>query len=213
MPDGEAFAKRLGAKAGLANRTSQLDLAAIDRGMVREWAAIDPAGYRLEWITVPVTPEHLVPNVIVAYDTMNTAPHDDLEQEDWKMTPALLRDFERTTEMKRVQRRLLLAIEEATGQTAGFTEVNYDPRVPPIVGQNGTAVVPAHRGHGIGKWIKARMIERILAEWPAARYIRTGNAYSNAPMLSINDRLGFKVVWSVMIWQLPIAEARRYVGL
>lgn len=211
VPSGEAFARRLGAKAGLVNRTSQLDLATLDRGMVREWAAIDPPGYRLEWIDETFTPERLVPNVIVAYDTMNTAPHDDLEQEDWKTTPALLRDFERTAATRRVERRLLLAIEEATGETAGFTEVNYDARVPTIVGQNGTAVVPAHRGRGIGKWIKARMLEGVLAEWPAARYVRTGNAYSNAPMLSINDRLGFAVVWSVTIWQLPIAEARRYV--
>ena len=212
VPAGEAFAKRLGAKPGLANRTSQLDLAAIDRAMVRDWAAIDPAGYRLEWITETFTPDHLVPSVIVAYDTMNTAPHDDLDQEDWKVTPALLRDFERAAQMKGTERRLLLAIEDATGETAGFTEVGYDARVPTIVGQQGTAVVPAHRGHGIGKWIKARMVERILAEWPAARYVRTGNAYSNAAMLSINDRLGFSVVWSVMVWQLPITDARLYLG-
>ncbi len=106
----------------------------------------------------------------------------------------------------------MLAIEAATCATAGFTEVGYDARVPTIIGQQSTAVVPAHRGRGIGKWIKARMIERVLAEWPAARYVRTGNAYSNAPMLSINDRLGFKVVWSITIWQLPIADARRYAA-
>ncbi len=213
VPAGEAFARRLGAKPGLVNRTSQLDLTSLDRAMVREWAAIHPSGYRLEWITETYTPERLVPNVIVAYDTMNTAPHDDLEQEDWKTTPALLRDFEKTGEARGTERRLLLAIEHATGATAGFTEVGYDARVPTIVGQEGTAVVPAHRGRGIGKWIKARMLEHVLAEWPAARYVRTGNAYSNAPMLSINDRLGFKVVWSITIWQLPIADARRYAAV
>jgi GNAT superfamily N-acetyltransferase len=72
--------------------------------------------------------------------------------------------------------------------------------------------VPKHRGHGIGKWIKARMVERILAERPTARYVRTGNAYSNAAMLSINDRLGFKIIWSTVVWQIPIADAKRYVA-
>lgn len=210
VPSGDAFAKRLGAKPGLNNRTSQVELAAVDRAMVAEWSKIDPAGYRLAWVDTAYTPEELVPNVLVAYETMNTAPRDDLQIEDWKMTAELLRDFERTGQAASRQRRLLLAIAEGTGETAGYTEVAYDPRVPHVVHQQGTAVVPAHRGHGVGKWVKARMVERVLSEWPAARLIRTGNAYSNAPMLSINDRLGFTVAFSVMVWQLPIADARRY---
>jgi len=210
VPAGEAFAKRLGAKLSLANRKSELDLTALDHALVADWVRIDPAGYRLEWIDGAFTPERLVPNVIVAYDTMNTAPRGDLEHEDWKATPEMIRDFEQARQAEGRGRRLVLAVDEATGETAGFTEVAYDPRYPFLVNQQGTAVVPAHRGHGIGKWIKARMLERILADWPGARLVRTGNAYANAPMLSINQRLGFRAAWSVMEWQLPIADARRY---
>jgi hypothetical protein len=54
-------------------------------------------------------------------------------------------------------------------------------------------------------------LERVLREWSDARFIRTGNAYSNAPMLSINDRLGFRVVLSVMVWQTKLADARTYL--
>jgi len=210
-PAGEAFAKRLGAQPGLNNRTSQLELTQLDRAMVRGWASIDPAGYRLAWIDGDV-PDELVSNVMVAYDTMNTAPREGLKMDDWKVTPELIRSFDESRRKAGRVRRLLLAIDEATGETAGFTETEYDARTPHLVSQDGTAVVPSHRGHGVGKWIKATMIERILREWPNATLIRTGNAYSNAPMLSINDRLGFKVAWSVMVWQLPIADAKRYVG-
>jgi mycothiol synthase len=210
-PAGDAFVKRLDAEPGLNNRTSQTDLAMIDRALVREWAVLDPKGYRLEWVDGDV-PDGLVRNVIVAYDAMNTAPRDGLKMEDWKTTPELIRSFDAGRRRAGRVRRLLLAIHEATGETAGFTEVEYDPRQPHLVFQDGTAVIPAHRGHGLGKWIKALMIERILREWPEAKLIRTGNAYSNAPMLSINDRLGFKVAWSVVVWQLPLAKAKAYVG-
>jgi GNAT superfamily N-acetyltransferase len=209
-PGGEAFVKRLGAEPGLNNRTSQLELAKLDRAMVREWASIDPRGYRLVWIEGDV-PADLMPNVIVAYDAMNTAPREGLKMNDWKATPELVRSWDESRRKSGLARRLILAIHEATGETAGFTEVEYDARVTHVVGQDGTAVVPAHRGHGIGKWIKATMIERILREWPQAKLVRTGNAYSNAPMLSINDRLGFRVAWSVIVWQLGIGAARRYV--
>lgn len=209
-PAGETFAKRLGAQPGLNNRTSQAELAKIDRAMVREWASIDPAGYRLVWIDGEI-PDELMPNVVVAYDTMNTAPREGLKMDDWKMTPQLVRSWEASRIRSGSQHRLLLAVHDATGETAGFTEVEYDARQPHVVAQDGTAVVPAHRGHGIGKWIKAQMVERILRDWPQATLIRTGNAYSNAPMLSINDRLGFTLAWSVMVWQLPLADAKRYV--
>ena len=33
----------------------------------------------------------------------------------------------------------------------------------------------------------------------------------NAPMLSINDRLGFQVTFSVMVWQVARADAERYL--
>ncbi len=210
VPAGGAFAQRIGAKEGLNNRTSELLLKDIDRALVAEWARIDPAGYRLVWIDEAV-PDELVPNVIVAYDTMNTAPRGDLQFGDWHTTAEEIRDWERIRKKNGGEHRLLLAIHETTGATAGFTEVGRHPRTPWVIGQQGTAVVPEHRGHGIGKWIKAAMIERVLREWSDAKSIRTGNAYSNAPMLSINDRLGFKVIFSVIVWQAKIAAVRSYL--
>jgi GNAT superfamily N-acetyltransferase len=210
VPAGGEFHRRLGAKEGLNNRTSELRLDLVDRALVREWAAIDPAGYELVWIDEDI-PDELMPNAIVAYDTMNTAPRGDLQFGDWHTTADEIRDWERIRKRNGALHHLLLAVHAATGATAGFTEVNWHPRTAWVIGQQGTAVVPEHRGHGIGKWMKAAMIERLLREQPQAKVIRTGNAYSNAPMLSINDRLGFKVVLSVMVWQTAYADAVRYL--
>jgi mycothiol synthase len=106
---------------------------------------------------------------------------------------------------------LLLAIDEQTGEGVGFTEVEFNPLDPHAIQQEGTAVVAAHRGHNIGLWLKAVMLERILAERRDSHFIRTGNANVNAQMLAINAKLGFAYAWQSTLWQLPIADARRAV--
>ena len=53
-------------------------------------------------------------------------------------------------------------------------------------------MLPKYRGHGLGKWLKAAMLEKVLAERPAVKFVRTGNADENVPMLKINHALGFK---------------------
>jgi mycothiol synthase len=211
VPSAAAFLKRIGAKMALTMRTSQLDLSQLDRAMVPEWAALPTEGYRLEWIDGDI-PEDQMKNVIVAYDTMNTAPRGDSAMEDWNTTPDQIREFDRSRRATGRERRLVLAIHEPTGDTAGYTELSYDPKVPHLIWQQGTAVIPSHRGHGLGKWVKAAMLERALRDWPKARLIRTGNADVNAPMLAINTRLGFKPSWAESIWEVGIADARRYAA-
>lgn len=209
VPAASAFAERVGATAGLHMRTSQLDLAAIDRKLIAEWAKIDPAGYRLEWVPSD-TPDAQMDNVVEAIRVMNTMPREDLQWEDWKITPETVREQDRNRKKRGQERWMVLAIDGATGKTAGFTEVYIDPRIPEVLHQGGTAVEPSHRGKGIGKWVKAKMIEKILREMPEARYIRTGNAGSNAAMLAINVGMGFKPAWEEVVWQMPLAEARKY---
>jgi len=211
VPAAAALLERIGAKTALTMHTNHLDLAALDRAMVSEWAAIRTKGYRLEWIDGDV-PEDRMQNVIIAYDTMNTAPRGDSAMQDWNTTPEQIREFDRSRRARGFERRLVLALDEATGETAGYTELVYDPKIPHLIWQQGTAVIPSHRGHGLGKWLKAAMVERALRDWPNARLIRTGNADSNAPMLAINTRLGFKPAWAESIWEVGIADARRYAA-
>ena len=81
------------------------------------------------------------------------------------------------------------------------------PRLPGglkgILAQQGmTAVDPAYRNRGLGRWLKAAMLEKLMRERPQVRYVRTGNADSNAPMLKINQALGFKPYSSNTQWEL-----------
>jgi GNAT superfamily N-acetyltransferase len=132
---------------------------------------------------------------------------------DWKLTEEQIRDREDWFRQVGVEWWLILAVHESTGQGAGFTEVTYDPKQPWMMWQQGTAVIDPHRGHRLGLWMKAAMLERILRERTEVKLIRTGNANTNAQMLGINTQLGFKVAWASIIWQLSIADARTALGL
>jgi len=211
VPSGSEFARAIGAEAGLEMKTNQLDLSKVDRAKVDEWAAIAPKGYRLARIDDTV-PAELVAPYIAASNGMNDAPRGDLKMADWKLTEEQIRERESWFKQTGSQWWLLVALHEATGEGAGFTEVTYDPKIAHVVWQQGTAVLDAHRGHRIGMWMKAVMLKRILDERPKALFIRTGNANTNAQMLSINTQLGFVQAWSACLWQISIADACKAVG-
>lgn len=48
------------------------------------------------------------------------------------------------------------------------------------------------------------MARKIVDELPDARVIRTGNAFSNAHMLAINDAMGFEVTSVTTRWELSL---------
>ncbi len=67
------------------------------------------------------------------------------------------------------------------------------------------------RGRGLGKWLKAAMLEKVLRDRPQVRRVRTGNANSNAPMLKINYELGFKPYKTWTTWQVELEKVLEYL--
>ena len=208
---GGAFLQHIGAQAGLPMKTNSLTIANVDRTQVAQWAKLDPPGYRLERVDNVVPPKLIAP-YIEAANGINDMPRGSLRMGDWKLTEEQIHDRESWLKQIGSNWWLLVAVHEATGDGAGFTEINQDPKQPWVVSQGGTAVTRGHRGHRLGLWMKAVMLERILRELPEAKYIRTGNANTNAQMLGINTDLGFKLAWQSNLWQLPIADAKNDVG-
>ena len=211
VPAGGSFLRSLNAQPGLPMKTNQLDLAAVDQAQIAAWAKIEAPGYTLERID-NVVPERLMRAYVDAANGMNDAPRGDLKMADWKLTPEQVHDHESWVEQVGAEWWLIVAVHDATGEGAGFTEVMYDVKQPWVVWQRGTATAPKHRGHKLGLLMKAVNLQRILRERPDAGYIRTGNANTNSQMLGINTQLGFKVAWQSTIWQLPAADAKKTVG-
>ena len=60
----------------------------------------------------------------------------------------------------------------------------------------------------LGQVGKAAVLQRLRDERPEVERVRTGNAFSNAPMLAINDALGFRVISAQTEWQANVSELR-----
>ncbi|HTT89161.1 MAG TPA: GNAT family N-acetyltransferase [Acidimicrobiales bacterium] len=211
VPAGAAFCQAVGATLAQETHINRLVLADVDRSLLRQWAedGEKKAGdaYRLVRYD-DRCPDHLVDAVVDVLDVMADAPRGDLHVAHRRTTVSELREREAVAAQTGTQGWWLFAEEKDSGRLVGLTTVWWNPNQPETVGQGDTGVMSEHRGHGLGKWLKAAMLERILRERPDATDIRTGNADSNAPMLAINHRLGFKPYIACATWQAELRQIR-----
>jgi len=214
VPAGAAFLERLGAERGMEMHTNQLALADLDISLVARWQAEGDqraVGFALGSWDGPY-PEDQLAAIAALNDAMNTAPRENLDMDDLRTTPDQLRQIEQYMTAGGTQRWTLYAAEAGTGRFAGFTEVLWNPNRPLVVSQGATAVFPEFRGTGLGRWLKAAMLDRIGRERPEARFVRTGNADSNAAMLGINEALGFRPYLSRCVWQIETEKVLAYLN-
>ena len=210
---GAEFATALGASSKQAQHLNHLPIAEVDRPMLERWieeAATRAADYELIGWDGSVSDEDLdrwIDLVLV----MNTMPRDDLEMNDFTLTAAEVRESDKVREAAGIEAWTLVARHRGTGEWAGFHDVGWSPTDAEVVWVDSTGVRPEHRGHALGKWLKAAMTLRILDERPGVASIRTGNADSNDAMLGINKEMGYRPLIGQTTWELPVPEARAWL--
>lgn len=213
VPAAAAVLERLGAERGMVTHLNQLVLSEVDRALLRDWQArarVRAAGFELVCWDGPY-PEADLQAVCDLAAVMNTAPREKLQVEDSKVTPAQMREYERARMECKVERTVLAVRETATGMLAGLTVLYWDPAVPHLYFQGDTGVWPKYRNLGLGRWLKAAMLDRALGERPGVKFVRTYNAGSNAPMLKINHELGFRLYRQSTTWQIGIEKIDAYL--
>lgn len=189
-PSGRAFFQARGYTAAFVAHCSRLLLDQVDRSLLARWTADPDPVYDLVLVDGRA-PDELVAPLLQASMAMNDAPIEDLEVEDDVLSAERLRALEAILAAAGERRWTYLAVHRTTGKGAGFTAVRWDPVQPSVVWQRGTAVTAAHRGHRLGRRLKAAMLLHVLAAACGAREVRTENAGTNTHMLAINDALGF----------------------
>ena len=206
VPAGHAFITKLEAKLGLEEHTNQLLFSELDRDYLERSLRDAPTElFEIGWY-IGDFPESELEEICRVIEVMNTAPRGEMEFNDFKVTPDDLRVQVKQCKINGLEFRFLYAKERATGRYAGFTETAFHPNRPHLVNQWGTGVLPEFRGHKLGAWLKAAMIDHIQRERPSVDRIRTGNADSNEAMLRINHALGFKPFISRTEWQLEVNQ-------
>ncbi|MFF7728264.1 GNAT family N-acetyltransferase [Streptomyces sp. NPDC008001] len=101
---------------------------------------------------------------------------------------------------------LTVAAVAPDGTYAAFTEVGLRSPGDVRAQQYETAVAPAHRGRGLGRAVKLRMVQVLREREPSVREIATHVADDNGPMRAVNKMLGYRPERSVGIFQARMPE-------
>ncbi len=210
VPAGERFLERLGALRGLETHINQLTLANLDRSLLQRWQ-VPVAGFELGFWP-GAYPESELQAVTALTELTNQQPMGALDVVDFHYSPDILRQAEQRLFGRGRQRWTYFVREQATGLYAGYTEIVWMPERPRVIDQDMTGVFPQFRTRGLGRWLKAAMLARILDEIPQAKFVRTGNADTNTAMLRINTELGFHPYLSSCVWQVETKQAAAYIS-
>lgn len=201
----------LGLKAVYGEKRSRLRIADLDMDLMARWitrAQERASDYELMYYMSPL-PDDLVDDFCELADIMNTAPRDDYEVEDEVLTPQMWRDIERSVLESQCQLHNLIAVHRPSGAFAGYTQIKTQDLEPDLAWQWDTGVHPDHRNRGLGRWLKADLIRRIVEGFPVVARVDTFNAGSNEPMLNINVEMGFAPIHITNTWQGDLATVRK----
>jgi mycothiol synthase len=91
------------------------------------------------------------------------------------------------------------------GLIVGVSRLRRDSRHADVLHQDLTGTHPEYRGRGIAQALKLRTIE--FAREHGYREIRTSNDSTNAPMLHINDAIGFQRQSPMVIFERRLDES------
>ena len=170
----------------------------IDTVPAKLWDVPVPRGYRLtRWIGA--TPTELLESYAAARPAVRDAPMGRSSYRETAWTALRIRETERELADRGVENRVVVAIETATGQISGVTGILFYPYRPEFGYQDDTSVVAAHRGHGLGRAMKAAMVRWVVSERPGMERLMTAIAEENTYMSDVNHAIGYYTA-RTMIW-------------
>lgn len=207
METGHRFLEKKGGSVALVHGENRLYFKDADWALIERW---DAEGVKKNPGTaiaaVHTIPEADIKDYAAAYtETINQQPLGGLSMR-MAISPEQIRFGERKSAEQGTLHTTIYT-REPDGRVSGLTETAYLPDLPQVVRQMLTGVRADYRGRGLGKLLKARMLLYIRKNYPAAKYVATGNADANAPMMAINNALGFKKHRPVLLYTLKITPA------
>lgn len=191
VEEGHKFASKLQGELIMEGGINRLYIENVDWELMQKWVKDGPKrapGVKL--LEFSDVPEDIIQEYVELYsETENQAPTDGTEYVTRVSPESRRREEERKKELDIVW--LTLVAQEEDGALSGLTEVYYYPALKIKISQELTGVKQEYRGRGLGKWLKSEMLLRLKQRYPDIRFVDTGNADTNAPMLAINHQMGF----------------------
>lgn len=207
---GEAFARRLGFTVvqRMVRRRIDLPLDHSRAAALRKDPRATPAGYTLLTFGNRWPDEYLDDRCELGRRMSTDIPKGEQELDEEVWDHARVRALEASLAAQNRAKVTTAARHDASGRLVGFTEVAVPLGAPESAWQHDTLVAREHRGHGLGFAMKLANLFAVAERHPGVRRINTHNAEDNAPMITVNVDLGFRVEAHSTDWHRPIALAR-----
>lgn len=206
------FYSSLGFRRAFTEQRSVLDLDTVDWYALGELANGVAAGYTLRFY-----PDSPPDDLIEAYASAKAEVQDvdlgDLDLRPSSYEPDRLRSSLACLHARGLRPYIVVAVHESTGVVAGLTEVVVPEQRPSRADQYDTVVVPAHRGYGVGRAIKARMLFELRSAVPSLNQVQTWNAAVNEPLLKVNAELGFIADREWLEFEAEVPDLARTLGI
>jgi GNAT superfamily N-acetyltransferase len=185
------FYSSLGFAREYIETRSVLRLSTVEWKAVQTMAGGIAAGYRLEFYPGG-PPDKLIDAYAHAKAEARDLDEGELELRPSSYDPQRLRDSLDCLHRRGMKPYIVLALHERTGVVAGLTEVVVPAQHPTRADQYDTIVGQEHRGYGIDRAIKARMLLELRSAEPNLSEVQTWNAQASEAMLKVNAELGFQ---------------------
>lgn len=185
------FYQSLGFAREYVEVRSVLRLSTVDWLALGEMATGIRPGYRIEYCPGGL-PDDLIEPYARAKAELRELDDGDLDLRPSSFDPQRLRDSLACLHRRGMKPYIVLAIHGETGEVAGLTEVVVPAQHPTRADQYDTIVARDHRGYGIDRAVKARMLFELRSAEPKLCEVQTWNAQFNEPMLKVNAEIGFQ---------------------
>jgi len=200
---GDHFLAARGFRKVLTFRYTRLAMADVDTTVLAGIVERPHPGYRLaSWRGT--VPDDLARTFAASRRAMDDMPMEDTDYGTVAWDVDRVRAAAKAVEQRGDHLHTVVAVDTSDGSVAGFTELVI-PGSGTGDGQHyGTGVLPEHRGHGLGRWMKAESIRQARRDYPDLDGLLTDTADSNAHMRRINDGLGYTPTHTAHQYQLDL---------
>ncbi len=213
VPAGQSFAEAIGATKTLDFHSNTVRIDDLDLEMLTGWQEQGPLrapGYSVD-IVEGMYPEDILEGMAHLYLVLE---RDMPQPENWEprsWNAGFLKEWLGNF-LKAVHLLTAIAFEDESGAPVGMSQLGRRHSEPTTWFVTTTMVDPEHRGHALGKWVKAAACLEALERWPAAEWMETGNAFTNEAMLGINHAMGFRHEFTMSEVEIGVEEAEDFLA-
>lgn len=212
VPAGAAFAEAIGATPVLEMHSNVLKIVDLDKELMKEWVLVGQTKTREYDVEVLEGrwPDEILDGMARLYYILDRdAPQEEgYEPREW--TGEVIAQF--LDVFLQVSDSLMaLAVHKETKIPVGMSHLIRRHSDPTTWIVTATMVDPDHRGRSLGKWIKGAVNLAAIEGWEGGVYTETANAFANAPMLAINEAMGFRHEYTATEVAVSVDHARLFV--